>query len=103
MFMQGYLQTIGLKKFTIGKSPVPRFTRTSNNYSEHINALFRDLRLLPILHALYEIFTRVPQNHFEKSNRTYPPNRQAVDTWNERISKRTIISRGHTVRRNGRF
>lgn len=96
-----YLDDIGVEKFTIGKSPVPHYSRTTNNYSEHINSIFRKARTLPILHAFNVMYLHIITQHYERVSKMYPAPQQFVDHWNEKITARSVISRSHTLRQNG--
>ncbi len=101
LFLVGYLTEIGVEKFTISKSPVPRYSRTSNNYSEHVNATFVNARCLPILHAFHDMYLYISTEHFERSKKVYAAQQVAVNFWVEKVNARSIISRSHTIRQNG--
>jgi hypothetical protein len=55
----------GLGKFTIPHSPIPRYSRTTNNYAEHVNSVLKEARSLPILHAFYSVYNHVSTEPFQ--------------------------------------
>ncbi len=91
---------IGLPKFTLSHSPVSRFTRSTNNYAEHLNAAFLKARDLPILESIQELFISMSKTQFERSQKEF--NCSTLTVWNDAIQQRRTKSRSHTVRQTGK-
>lgn len=94
---------MGLEKFTLAHSKVPRYTRSTNNYAEHINSSLLNARDLPILHGLYEIYMIISTKHFARQQKEYPIQHFAIQFWRDKVFGRTEISRTHTIRQNGKL
>lgn len=97
--IQEYLENIGLKKITISLSPVARFSRTTNNYSEHWNSTLLKAREKPILHAIHLIMVCISTKQFERKKVVYSS--ESLNCWRKAISSRTERSRSHQVNQTG--
>jgi len=95
-----YLMGIDLSWLLLSRSTVPRFTRVSNNFAEHVNSTYVKAQSLDIIHAFYVIHSDISTKHYQRSENSFHQN-QGVVQWNKTIFARTQISFKHQVRRTG--